>query len=194
MVLKRNEGMETPKGEMATPQKLYNFLDEEFFFDADAAANSKNAKHDIYFSKSMDSLRFSWGDMIEKPYRNDKDYPSFFLNPDYSRGIIDKFTAKARQEARKGSVVVSLLPVSTDTGWWNRNISSFDGKVAVEVRHIEGRVHYIGYTTDGKIKITPPPFSSCIVIFCRNHPYYWNQDRDPVMPIWGKTIVLKDLK
>jgi phage N-6-adenine-methyltransferase len=189
MVHKRSDDIATPKGEWGTPEKLYRHLDKEFNFDADAAANANNTKHPVYFSKSMDSLRMDWKDAIETT----KVRPAFFLNPDYAKGIIDKFVAKARLEARK-STVVCLLPVSTDTGWWNKHVMSYDRTVAVEIRFIEGRVHYVGYTKDGKQITQSPSFPSCIVIFCRSHPHYWNQDRKPVLPIIGETIVLRELK
>ena len=190
MVHQRNENIATLKGEWGTPDKLYQHLNKEFNFDADAAASANNTKHPVYFSKSMDSLKINWKDTIETT----KVRPSFFLNPDYAKGTVDKFVAKARLEAQS-STVVCLLPVSTDTGWWNRHIMSFDGKVAVEIRFVEGRVHFVGYTKNGNQIMQSPSFPSCIVIFCENHPYYWIQDRShSVFPIIGKTIVLRNLK
>ena len=60
MSLIRSDEIATLKGDWGTPVKLYRHLDEELHFDADVAANSQNAKHPIYFTKSMDSLSFGW--------------------------------------------------------------------------------------------------------------------------------------
>jgi phage N-6-adenine-methyltransferase len=191
----RKDNIATLKGDWGTPDKLYRHLDNEFHFDADAAANSQNTKHPVYFTKSMDSLSFSWRDMIDFKPTDQKPRPAFFLNPDYAKGIVDKFVAKARTETREsGSVVVCLVPVVPDTNWFQDSVLEYDGRVAVEIRFIKGRVGYVGYTKDGKIISQKPTFPSCIVIFSLSHPHYWNQDYDPVMPIVGKTIVMKDLK
>lgn len=193
---KRSDDIATLKGDWGTPWKLYRHLDKEFHFDADAAANCKNAKHPVFFSKSMDSLSFNWKDMIEFKPSPQKRHPSFWLNPDYAKGVIDKFVAKARTETREsGSIVASLLPVSSDTAWWNDYVMADDGDVAVEIRFIKGRVKYIGYTKDGEEVTQGPTFPSCIVIFSQEHDRYWNQDvNTPLMPIIGETIVLKELK
>ena len=190
----RSDEIATPKGEWATPNKLYHHLDKEFHFDADAAANEQNTKHPVYFTKSMDSLSFNWKDMIEFKKTEQKPYPAFFLNPDYAKGVVDKFVAKARLEARHGSLVACLLPVVTDTQWWNRSVMADDGAVAIEIRFIEGRVRYVGHTKDGKVITQGPTFPSCIVIFSQSHPHYWNADTNPLMPYIGKTIVMKELK
>ena len=133
--------------------------------------------------------------MIDFKPSEQKPHPAFFLNPDYAKGIVDKFVSKARTETREsGSVVVCLVPVVPDTSWWNDSILRHDGAVAVEIRFIRGRVRYVGHTTDGKVITQGPTFPSCIVIFSLEHDHYWNQDRNPVMPIIGKTIVMKELK
>jgi phage N-6-adenine-methyltransferase len=190
----RKDNIATLKGEWGTPGKLYRHLDKEFHFDADAAANSQNTKHPVYFTKSMNSLSFHWKNMIDFKPSEQKPHPAFFLNPDYAKGVVDKFVAKARLEARYGSLVACLLPVVTDTQWWNRSIMDSDGDVSVEIRFIEGRVRYVGHTKDGKVITQGPTFPSCIVIFRKAHDLYCNQDTDPLMPIIGKTIVMKDLK
>ena len=46
----RKDNIATPKGEWATPDKLYRHLDNEFHFDADAAATCHNTKHPVPFT------------------------------------------------------------------------------------------------------------------------------------------------
>jgi len=99
----RKDNIATPKGEWATPEKLYRHLDKEFHFDADAAANSKNTKHPGYFTKSMNSLSFNWKDMIDFKPTDQKPHPVFFLNPDYAterdlrRKAINRFSIEQYQ-------------------------------------------------------------------------------------------------
>ena len=190
----RKDNIATLKGDWGTPWNLYRHLDEEIHFDADVAANSQNAKHPVYFTKSMDSLSFSWKDMIEFKPTEQKPHPAFFLNPDYAKGVVDKFIAKARLEASHGALVACLVPVVTDTKWFQEQVFGCDDRVAVEIRFIAGRVRYVGYTKDGKVITQGPTFPSCIVLFSQKHPHYWNGDASPLMPYIGKTIVMKDLK
>lgn len=42
--------------EWATPQDLFDSLDDEFHFDLDVCANSDNAKCTFYFDRYLDGL------------------------------------------------------------------------------------------------------------------------------------------
>lgn len=46
---------------VATPQWLFDELDEVFHFDLDAAATPENAKCAKYYTKEDDALKKSWG-------------------------------------------------------------------------------------------------------------------------------------
>ena len=194
MSLVRSDEIATEKGNWGTPWNLYRHLDAELQFDADVAASSQNAKHPVYFTKSMDSLSFSWKDMIGFEKTEERQHPAFWLNPDYSKGVLDKFMAKARLEASHGALVACLVPVFTDTRWFQEHVFGCDNRVAVEIRFIAGRVNFIGHTKDGKEVKQGPTFPSCIVLFSREHPHYWMGEANPLMPYIGKTIVMKDLK
>lgn len=47
--------------EWATPDKLYQELDEEFHFTLDPCATDENHKCDLYFTREQDGLKCSWG-------------------------------------------------------------------------------------------------------------------------------------
>ena len=47
--------------EWATPQKIYDDLDEEFNFTLDPCASENNHKCALYFTKEQDGLSQKWG-------------------------------------------------------------------------------------------------------------------------------------
>ena len=47
--------------EWATPQGLFNQLDETFHFEIDVCASAENAKCERYFTKEQDGLQQDWG-------------------------------------------------------------------------------------------------------------------------------------
>lgn len=127
-----------------TPDAFFQALDGEFHFVLDAAANSKNAKCDRYYSKEQDGLSKTWqfGGAV-------------WCNPPYGRNIY-KWVQKASYEAKKGTTVVMLLPASTDTKWFHEMIYT-----KAEVRFVQGRLKF---KSDGKEK-DRATFPSMIVVF-----------------------------
>jgi phage N-6-adenine-methyltransferase len=99
--------------ERGTPQDFFDQLNAEFKFDLDAAAGPLNHKCDMYFGEgglAFNALEEDWGG----------EGTNVFLNPPYS--IAGAFVAKAREEADKGARVVLLLPVRSDTKWWQNHV------------------------------------------------------------------------
>lgn len=47
--------------EWATPQALFDELNEEFNFNLDVCATSENHKCETYFTKEIDGLSQNWG-------------------------------------------------------------------------------------------------------------------------------------
>jgi site-specific DNA-methyltransferase (adenine-specific) len=179
MTHKRTSKIVTEKDSWETPSWLFDLLDREFHFDCDAAATKENSKCGWkFFGESKHfmggSLAQSWTDSIF----NGECPKSFYLNPPYSVGNIDKFMAKALEESQKGAVVVCLVPCATDTRWWHLYAMK-----AQEIRFIKGRVRFVGYDEDGNQVKNSPTFSSCVVIFWQKEPEAIN---DP--PVIGKTI------
>jgi phage N-6-adenine-methyltransferase len=135
--------------EWATPQDLFDQLQDEFKFDLDAAASPDNAKCETYFTKEDNGLSLPWS-----AYR-------VWLNPPYGREI-GRWVEKACEEtlSHKGArVVVMLVPARTDTRWWK---TAKEG--GAEIRFLFGRLKF----GDSK---SSAPFPSAILIF-RNANYW----------------------
>lgn len=80
--------------EWATPQDLFDGLNDEFGFTLDPCATPENAKCIKYFTKRDDGLTKDWGTAI------------VFCNPPYGRGI-ESWVQKCAEHAKRGGA--SLL-------------------------------------------------------------------------------------
>lgn len=125
----------------ATPQDLFDELNEEFGFTLDAAASDDNAKCERYYTKETNGLAQSWrGETV-------------FFNPPYGRKIGD-WVEKAHNEYLNGEcTVVMLLPARTDTKWFHEHILG-----NAEIRFVRGRLKF------GDAK-NSAPFPSMVVIW-----------------------------
>jgi len=129
------------KFDYATPQEIFDKLNEEFHFTLDPCASPENAKCKQYFTIKEDGLKQDW-------------FGNVFMNPPYGRQI-KNWIAKAYYECkveRHCNIVVCLIPARTDTQWWHEFCMDAD-----EIRFIKGRIKF-----DGK---NSAPFPSCLVIF-----------------------------
>lgn len=124
--------------EWATPQDLFDKLNQEFNFTLDPCANHTNHKCDKYYTIEEDGLSKSWAGEI------------VFMNPPYGKDI-KKWIKKAYEESNHATVVC-LIPSRTDTKYWHEYC------LKGEVRFIRGRLRFSGHTA-------PAPFPSAIVIF-----------------------------
>ena len=130
----------------ATDPKLFRFIDDEFHFTLDVAANADNAKCERYFTKGDDGLIQSWaGEVV-------------WCNPPYSE--LRAWVAKATAET--SATVVMLLPANrTEQPWWQEYIEPYrDGGGRVETRFLAGRQKFVGSGSGGSA-----PFASVLVIF-----------------------------
>lgn len=126
--------------EYATPQHVFDELNNEFNFNLDVAANENNHKCEAYFDLKSDGLSQDWGG-----YR-------VFCNPPYSQ--IGKWVKKAFYESKKdNTLVVMLIPSRTDTRYFHDYIYK-----RTEIRFIKGRLKFGG-------NVNSAPFPSMIVIF-----------------------------
>jgi len=133
------------KWDWETRPELFNELDAEFRFTLDPCATKGNAKCARFYTKEQDGLFQPWEGSV-------------FVNPPYWPGV-SPWVEKATEEARRGVLVVMLLPARTDSWWWHEFI--WDGnkpRDGVEVRFLKGRVRFVGAATAA-------PFASVVVVF-----------------------------
>jgi site-specific DNA-methyltransferase (adenine-specific) len=130
----------------ATPAWLFRELDLEFRFTLDVAASPANAKCRHFYTADDDALLQPWAPQV------------CWCNPPYGRSI-GSWMAKARDEAKRGAVVVMLLPSRTDTAWWHEHVE----RKAFDVRFLRGRLNFDGG------KRSQAPFPSVIVIYRSLH-------------------------
>lgn len=102
------------KDSWRTPQLLFRRIQREMgiTFTLDPCTTKDNPLGtEKFFTKKENGLRQSWKQEI------------VYMNPPYSRDIIDKWVAKAKHEtqAHYGTVVVGLLPLRT-AQWFRKNI------------------------------------------------------------------------
>ncbi|MDK2888049.1 MAG: hypothetical protein PWP72_927 [Thermoanaerobacter sp.] len=122
-----NEGMFSSRtGEWETPQTFFEALNAEFRFTLDVCACPENAKCLRYFTPEQNGLLQPWAP------------ETCWMNPPYGREI-GRWVEKAYNEARRGAVVVALLPARTDTRWWHRYVMR-----AAEIRFVKGRLKFGG--------------------------------------------------
>lgn len=129
-------GVGAGSGEWRTPPDLFARLNRRFQFDYDAFASHENALCTFY---STDSGTFfkggqSWTDNsflppIPAPENAPDDGLSFpwtgwrvFMNPPYSRGLIEQCVEKAYNERDNAAIIVALIPAATETRWFQRYV------------------------------------------------------------------------
>lgn len=128
--------------EWATPQCLYDSLNEEFGFTLDPCTLPSNAKCERYFTPQDNGLLQDWGG------------ETVFCNPPYGKAIAN-WVRKCSEESKKPNTsIVMLIPARTDTRYFHDYIY----RKAKEIRFIKGRLKFGGAKTNA-------PFPSMIVIF-----------------------------
>jgi phage N-6-adenine-methyltransferase len=131
----------------ATPQLLFNELNNIYNFTLDVAASSQNHKTEEWFG-------------LDHPIENRRDglkkrwYGNVWCNPPYGR-VIQDWVSKAY--AYQGLSVL-LLPSRTDTRWFHDYCYPND---RVKIKFLKGRLKF----NDGK---NPAPFPSMLVIYRAN--------------------------
>jgi site-specific DNA-methyltransferase (adenine-specific) len=133
-----------PNGdEWATPQSIFDELNDEFGFTLDVAASEANHKCARYYTKDDNGLQQAWDGQV-------------FCNPPYGRAV-GKWLAKGREAAANGATVVFLIPARTDTRWFHEHVY----KIADDLRFIKGRLRF--QHSDGRC--ASAPFPSMVVIY-----------------------------
>lgn len=142
--MKKNSALFTSnKLDWETPDELFRYLNKIFRFEIDLAANRENAKCQRFIGEEMDSLAIDWG-----AFRGQ----TCWLNPPYGKNL-GSWMHKCVEAKNKGVTVVALVPVRSDTIWWNVSV-----KGHAVVLPIQGRIKFKGGASCA-------PFPSCIVIY-----------------------------
>ena len=126
----------------ATPQKVYDKLNDDFNFCADMAASDQNYKHVNYCTKDDSSLDFDW----HHEYKWGGDF--VWCNPPYSN--ISPWVDKAIDAQSKGLGTVMLVMADPSVKWFAKA-----QKYASEIRFVtEGRIAFLN---DGKTNLLTFP-------------------------------------
>lgn len=119
-------GVGSGSGEWRTPPDLFARLNRRFQFDYDAFASHENALCDLY-STVDGTYRKLGGGRYEQV--SDKDGIAFswenrrtFMNPPYTRGLIEQCVAEAYNERVYAPIIVALIPSATETRWFQRYV------------------------------------------------------------------------
>ncbi len=114
-------GVGAGSGEWRTPPELFARLNRRFQFDYDAFASHENALCDDY--STVDGTH-DCGDWF--PEFNGLTFPwdghRVFMNPPYTRGLIEQCVEKAFNERDNAAIIVALIPAATETRWFQRYI------------------------------------------------------------------------
>lgn len=124
--------------EWETPHAFFETLHAEFHFTCDVCAQPANAKCPHFFTPADDGLAQVWTG-------------SCWMNPPYGR-TISLWVKKAYESSLQGALVVCLVPVRTDTKWWQAYASKG------EIRFLARRLTFVGAQH-------PAPFPNAVVIF-----------------------------
>ncbi len=100
-----------------TPPEFYEALNERYKFVIDLFASVENTKTNQYFTRTIGLGGGAF----------DTEWPRLtsgwcWSNPPYSRGNLPKFVQKVVEQAKKGSGIVSLIPATPGTEWFNNGI------------------------------------------------------------------------
>ena len=134
-----------------TPPELFQALDDEFFFDLDAAATAENSLCSRYITPEEDALITPW------------DGACVWCNPPYGRGhdgtasLLTSFIKRGYEQSQEQqNEVIMLLPAYTDPKYWSEYVMR-----AHEVRFLKGRLQFL---ENGKKKMSAR-FPSVVVHF-----------------------------
>ena len=140
-----------------TPPWLFAWLDSIHNFTVDVCSDDHNHLTKLYLTKDDDSLSVDWHNLIATQSTARRPSFSVFCNPPYSRGMKEKFFAKAFGEMLKGVKTVFVVPSLPSEGW-------YPYQTATEVTFITGgRVNFHHPETD--LPMNGAPAGTCIIVF-----------------------------
>lgn len=147
--------MTKPTDEWQTPQWLFDELNKEFNFDADACATKANTKCDKYFKDALNHAYWF-------------DTKAVFMNPPYSNP--KPFIEKAWFESQL-RIVVCLLKVDTSTQWWSIfwDYQRHRARPGCEIRFLPKRVKFESTSLRGLKAQNTPNFVSAVIVMDRRN-------------------------
>ena len=104
--------------EWPTPDNLWKPLDDEFGFTLDVCSTHENAKCANHFTLAEDGLKQPWSGVA-------------WMNPPYGSQLA-RWIKKCHDEAKRGVLVVGLIPVRSNTSYWH------DYVMGNEIRFVRG--------------------------------------------------------
>lgn len=178
------------KSDYGTPPDFYDWLDSQFHFTIDLAAQEHNKKHPNFFSPKENSLHQSWEGCTG------------FLNPPYGKGI-PGWQMKARDEALHArAIICQVLPSRVGASWWRRYVLNSEGTAGklrdsfyvpesrmlwlrwegliTGVYHHDKRLDFEGALKRGE----SAPFDTAIVIHASPNRPAPSASRDPSSLLW----------
>jgi phage N-6-adenine-methyltransferase len=151
--------------EWRTPPELFAWLNRRFQFNTDVFASHENALCD-YYSTAAGSFMKTNGDPICVSLANGLEMgwenARVFMNPPYSRGLIEQCIEKAYNERNNAAIIVALIPASTETQWFQKFILPH-----CHIEWLPRRVRFIDPETGEPGQ--SPPSGSVIAIFRQDY-------------------------
>lgn len=170
-------GVGAGSAEWGTPPELFARLNVRFAFDYDAFASHENALLSMYstvdgtYSRWFEEQRYPESVLSPRPAPLRQQQVSerdglthewgglrVFMNPPYSRGLIEQCIEKAFNERARAAIIVALLPAATETRWFQQWILPY-----CHIDWLPKRVRYIDPLT--KQPGQSPPSGSVIAVF-----------------------------
>lgn len=147
-------GVGAGSAEWGTPPDLFKRLSVRFGgFDYDPFASHENFKASVYSTVAgtfafdgSEVAQLSDDDGLTREWAGRR----VFMNPPYSRGLIEQCIEKAFESRYNADIIVALLPAATETRWFQRHILT-----ACHIDWLPRRVHYIDPAT-GQPGGSPP--------------------------------------
>lgn len=112
--------------EWATPQDLFDKLNNKYHFTLDPCSTIENHKCEKFYTIEDDGLIKDWSNDI------------VFVNPPYDRELY-KWVKKCYEESLKGTKIVLLIPSRTDTKYFHEFLYN---KNNVKIEFIKGRLKF----------------------------------------------------
>lgn len=158
----------SPRQCYATPPEFWDAVNEEFYFQLDAAASPENAKCPRFITHAMDALQTDW-------VTPDTGVLRVWCNPPFK--VMMPWVFKAHTEAQRDpSAVVCVLAPMSAAPW----LTEFCYASATEIRLLYPRIQFLPPTG---VKPSSNAKDNMLIVFRRKTiqapaaivPWFWNE-------------------